>query len=115
MRYVLTEEQYTTFVNYLNQVFDTMFNLDQIMFGPNQDFYDQLGDEEFDEEKWDYYRVIKSQKDVIFTWYDFEEPLVQIYNGVGAQLDEEFGNKWQIIFMEWFEDSFGKPVKKLKY
>ena len=52
---------------------------------------------------------------MIFTWYDAEEPLVQIYGGVGRQFDDEFGDKWQPIFIEWFEDSFGKPVKNLKY
>lgn len=115
MKYILTEEQYTTFVNYLNQVFDLSFDVDTIMFGPSEDFYEQLGDEEYSDEKWDYYRVIKSQKDIVFTWYDLEEPVLQIYGGIGLQFDEEFGDKWQPIFMEWFEDNFGKPVKNLKY
>lgn len=115
MRYILTEEQYTTFVNYLNYIFDSTFNTDEIMFGPSQDFDTQLDDQERMDDKWDYYKVIRSQKDLVFSWYDLEEPLVHIYGGIGAQFDEEFGDKWQPIFIEWFEDSFGKPVKNLKY
>lgn len=115
MRYILTEEQFTKFVNYLNYIFDSTFNTDEIMFGPSQDFDTQVDDQERMDDKWDYYRVIRSQKDLIFSWYDFEQPLVHIYGGIGAQFDEEFGDKWQPIFIEWFEDTFGKPVKNLEY
>lgn len=115
MRYILTEEQFTKFVNYLNYIFDSTFNTDEIMFGPSQDFDTQVDDQERMDDKWDYYRVIRSQKDLIFSWYDFEQPLVHIYGGIGGQFDEEFGDKWQPIFIEWFEDTFGKPVKNLEY
>lgn len=115
MKYILTEEQYTTFVNYLNYIFDSTFNTDEIMFGPSQDFDTQVDDQERMDDKWDYYKVIRSEKDLVFSWYDLDEPLVHIYGGIGAQFDEEFGDKWQPIFIEWFEDNFGKPVKNLKY
>lgn len=115
MKYVLNEEQYNKFVNYIKQIFDITFDIDNIMFGPSQESDDEVDDQERMDDKWDYYKVNKLEKNMIFSWYDFDEPIVHIYGGVGFQFDEEFGDKWQEIFIEWFEDSFGKPVKKIEY
>ena len=56
MKFILKEEQYTTFVNYLNHIFDSTFSIDEIMFGPSQDFDTQLDDKEMIDDKWDYYK-----------------------------------------------------------
>jgi len=115
MKYILNEEQFNTFINYINQIFDLTFDIDNIMFGPSQDFESEIDGQYRKDDKWDYYKLINSEKNMIFSWYNFDEPTVHIYGGIGLQFDEEFGNKWQEIFVEWFEDSFGKPVKKIEY
>ena len=51
MKFILKEEQYTTFVNYLNHIFDSTFSIDEIMFGPSQDFDTQLDDNEMIDDK----------------------------------------------------------------
>ena len=115
MKFIITENQEIQLINYMNTIFDSMFNVSEIMFGPVNEFDWDTGTNERYDDEWEFYRLIKSQKDLVFGWYDSELPTVQIYGGIGQDLDEEYGNVWKPIFKEWFEDNFGKPVKEIKY
>jgi hypothetical protein len=115
MKFILTEEQYDRNINYIKSVFDTVFNVDEIMFGPDEDFDSDVNNREMKDDKWEFYKVIRSEKVPVFTWYDEEEPIVFIHGGVGKNFDEEFGEMWKPIFLDWYEDNFGKKVNVIEY
>lgn len=115
MKFIITENQYERSINLMKTNFDTIFNIDDIMFGPSDDFDWDIGKDEMQDDKWDFYRMIKNQKDLVFTWYDGDEPTVIIHGGLGREMEEQFGEQWEPVFIDWFEDNFGKPVKNLKY
>ena len=109
MKYIITESQLDTFTNYLNATFDALFDIDNLMYGPSEE------DGEEDYGKWDFYKTGRGGIRVIFSWFDYDAPIVKIYGGVGRELDDEFGNIWQDAFKLWFMDNFGKPVARIKY
>ena len=106
MKYIITESQLETLGNYLNTTFDTIFNIDEIMYEPSED----------DEDEWDFYILKRGEITMVFTWVDTDMgPIVKIYGGVGRELDEEYSGIWKEAFKSWFMDSFGKPVERIKY
>jgi len=106
MKYIITESQFDTIKNYISTTFDTIFDVDNIMYEPSEE----------GEDEWDFYVPKKGEMKMIFTWVDTgEECIVKIYGPVGDMLDDEFGNIWKETFKEWFMDSFGKRVDKIKY
>jgi len=110
MRYIITESQFSRVEdNYLNAVFETVFNDEDLMYGPSE--YEG----ETQNDVWEFYIQKKYGKEPIFTWYDDEKPILKIYGGIANELDEEYGEKWKNVFKEWFENTFGKQVEVLKY
>ena len=106
MKYIITESQLDTFKNYLNTTFDMLFEIDEMMYSPSDENND----------KWDFYTIKSGDKQMIFSWFDDEEePIVKIYGGIGAELDDEFGDVWHEPFKSWFNDNFGKFVGYMKY
>ena len=105
MKYIITQSQIETYNNYLNTVFDSMFDIDNIMYGNSEE----------DEDFWDFYTQDRGGRNLIFTWVDGEAPIVKIYGGIARELDDEFGDTWKDVFKSWFNESFGKQVVRIKY
>ena len=105
MKYIITESQIETYNNYLNTVFDSVFDIDNIMYGNSEE----------DEDFWDFYTQDKGGRNLIFTWVDGETPIVKIYGRIASEFDEKLGEAWKRAFKEWFQDAFGKQVVRIKY
>jgi len=107
MKYIITESQLETFNNYLDTTFDTIFNIDNIMYSPSEE----------DEDEWDFYINRRGGISMVFTWFDNLErgPIVKIYGGLGRELDDEYGDTWKESFKSWFMSNFGKTVAHIKY
>jgi hypothetical protein len=105
MKYIITESQIETYNNYLNTVFDSVFDIDNIMYGNSEE----------DEDFWDFYTQDKGGRNLIFTWVDGETPIVKIYGRIASEFDEKLGEAWKRAFKEWFQEAFGKQVIRIKY
>jgi hypothetical protein len=105
MKYIITESQIETYNNYLNTVFDSVFDIDNIMYGNSEE----------DEDFWDFYTQDKGGRNLIFTWVDGETPIVKIYGRIASEFDEKLGEAWKRAFKEWFQEAFGKQVVRIKY
>jgi hypothetical protein len=105
MKYIITESQVETYNNYLNTVFDSVFDIDNIMYGNSEE----------DEDFWDFYTQDKGGRNLIFTWVDGETPIVKIYGRIASEFDEKLGEAWKRAFKEWFQEAFGKQVVRIKY
>jgi hypothetical protein len=105
MKYIITESQIETYNNYLNTVFDSVFDIDNIMYGNSEE----------DEDFWDFYTQDRGGRNLIFTWVDGETPIVKIYGRIASEFDEKLGEAWKRAFKEWFQEAFGKQVVRIKY
>ncbi len=105
MKYIITESQIETYNNYLNTVFDSVFDIDNLMYANSEE----------DEDVWDFYTEEKGGRNMVFTWVDGEAPVVIIYGIIASELDEEFGQIWKSAFKGWFQEAFGKQVVRIKY
>jgi len=105
MKYIITESQIETYNNYLNTVFDSVFDIDNIMYGNSEE----------DEDFWDFYTQDRDGRTLIFTWVDGDTPIVKIYGRIASEFDEKLGEAWKRAFKEWFQEAFGKQVVRIKY
>jgi hypothetical protein len=106
MKYIITESQFDTIKNYINTTFDTIFDIDNIMYEPSDE----------GEDEWNFYVYKKGEMKMIFTWVENEDKtILKIYGGIGGMLDDEFGDIWKETFKDWFMENFGKPVTLIKY
>ena len=55
MKYIITESQIETYNNYLNTIFDRVFNIDNLMYSNSEE----------DEDLWDFYTEEKGGKNVV--------------------------------------------------
>ena len=109
MNYIITQEQNQNISNYLKQIFDIVFKINDLMYSPS---------EESDDSEWDFWFGKRSDDNLVFSWYDdsYEEgPLLIVYGGLGQELNDKFGNNWEEVFKEWFTENFGKPLQTIKY
>jgi hypothetical protein len=105
MKYIITESQVETYNNYLNTVFDSVFDIDNIMYSNSEE----------DEDVWDFYTQDKTGRNIVFTWVDGETPIVKIYGIIAREFDENLGEAWKRVFKDWFQEAFGKQVVRIKY
>ena len=125
MKFILTEAQIDEIRNYLKEYFDVVFRVDDIKYIPGNEygFDDEIHDEG---SMWEFYIGKVQDGDLIFTWYDktyYDEssplfdraPIVYISGNVPEELDSKYKKYWKTVFKEWFEESFGKSVKTVRY
>ena len=70
MKYIITESQLERTKNYIMTTFDTIFDIDNIMYEPSDE----------DEDESNFYVMRKGEMKMIFSWFDDEMgPIVKIW------------------------------------
>jgi hypothetical protein len=124
MKVVITEGRLESLIiDYLDEVFTPDYGWhNNTRHGSYQDDVDRYGDVVFfinDTDSYIYYgcNANAGPEDEFFAPYghlhNHKCPLLSIYPRVSEKLTSLFGDKWKLVFKEWFEENTGLEVAQI--